>query len=126
MLIKTTTNATSTLRRDGAPNSSASGTDSMSNSVSGIKPDELNISGPSIATPISSPSVSRPISNALTIEDLLLIFQEDLRNLQTQGIRITMSQRDNNALQLTLYKVVYDPERRSLVLLGVGNRADEA
>lgn len=92
-------------------NSSENTGASTSFSAAGTEPGKGNTSALSIGTDISFRNDSGPTSNALPIEDLLLIFQEDLRNLQRAGVRISaVNLPHGRGVALALYGVVLTPD----------------
>ncbi len=77
--------------QDGGWSSSASGPGSTFNSEEGTGPERGSMSVPSSGTAISSPNASGPTSaGPLTLQDFLLILQEDLRNLQRMGLEVVV------------------------------------
>ena len=77
--------------QDGGWNSSASGPGSTFNSEEGTGPERAGTSGRWTDTATSSPSVSKPTNvGPLTLQDFLLILQEDLRNLQRMGLEVVV------------------------------------
>ena len=78
-------------KADGVWNSSASGPGSTFNSEEGTGPERAGTSGRWTDTATSSPNVSGPTDvGPLTLQDFLLILQEDLRNLQRMGLDVVV------------------------------------
>jgi len=77
--------------QDGGLSSSAKGGTSTSSSAGGIGPGKGSTSAPLSGTGTSSPSASGPTNaEKLTLQDVLLILQEDLRNLQRMGLGVVV------------------------------------
>ncbi len=77
--------------QDGGWSSSGSGSASTSSFAAATGPEKGSTSAPSSGTATSSPSASGPTSaGPLTLQDFLLILQEDLRNLQRMGLEVVV------------------------------------